>query len=385
VTIKFPHTPVTEVPRRHAIFLHRHAVPSTADGGVREVPDPRDPRGVRHGLATVLTLAQTAVLAGARTLLAIAEWTQDADRDTLSRIGIDPDQPLPSESTIRRTLALLDADDLDARLAGWMATRVGHLAGRRVIAVDGKTMRGARTTDGAPHLVAAFDQSAGAVLGQLAVASKSNEIPALRDLLDSMDITGAVITADAMHCQRETADHITGRGGHYVLTVKANQPTLRAACKALPWRDVPAVTTTDTSHGRRVRRTIKAVQVPDWIDFPGAAQIIQLRRTRTIKGRKTIEVVYAICSLDMIAAPPATVATWIQGHWAVENALHWVRDVVFDEDRHQLRTGNGPQVMATLRNTAISLLRLAGHTKIATALRHHGRSTSRPIDLLLTA
>src|SRR5664279_5576278 len=341
-----------------------------------QVPDPRDPRGVRHDLATLLTLAQTAVLAGARTLLAIAEWTQDADRDMLSRIGIAADQPLPSESTMRRTLA---------RLAAGMATRVGQLAGRRVIAVDGKTMRGARTADGAPHLVAAFDQSAGAVLGQLAVASKRNEIPALRDLLDSMDIAGAVITADAMHCQRETADHITGRGGHYVLTVKANQPTLRAACKALPWRDVPAVSTTDTSHGRRVRRTIKAVQVPDWIDFPDAAQIIQLRRTRTIKGRKTIEVIYAICSLDMIAAPPATVATWIRGHWAVENALHWVRDVVFDEDRHQLRTGNGPQVMATLRNTTISLLRLAGHTKIATALRHHGRSTSRPIDLLLTA
>jgi predicted transposase YbfD/YdcC len=342
------------------------------------VPDPRDPRGVRHGLATLLTLAQTAVLAGARTLLAIAEWTQDADRDMLSRIGIAADQPLPSESTMRRTLALLDANDLDARLAGWMATRVGHLAGRRVIAVDGKTMRGARTTAGAPHLVAAFDQSAGAVLGQLAVASKSNEIPALRDLLDRMDITDAVVSADAMHCQRETASHITGRGGHYVLTVKANQPTLRAACKALHWRDVPEVSTTDPSHGRRVRRTIKAVQAPDWIDFPGAAQIIQLRRTRTIKGRKTIEVVYAICSLDMIAAPPATVATWIRDHWAVENALHWVRDVVFDEDRHQLRTGNGPQVMATLRNTAISLLRLAGHTKIATALRHHGRSTSRP-------
>ena len=161
-------------------------------------------------------------------------------------------------------------------------------------------------------------------------------------------------------------------------------PTLRAACKALPWKDVPARTTSDRSHGRRVRRTIKAVQAPDWIEFPAAAQIIQLRRTRTIKGRKTIEVVYAICSLDMIAAPPATVATWIQGHWAIES-LHWVRDVTFDEDRHQLRTGNGPQVMATLRNTAISLLRLAGHTKIATALRHHGRLINRPIDLLLSA
>jgi predicted transposase YbfD/YdcC len=117
--------------------------------------------------------------------------------------------------------------------------------------------------------VAALDQSAGAVLGQLAVASKSNEIPALRDLLTSMNITDAVISADAMHCQRDTANHITGRGGHYILTIKANQPTLRAACKALPWQDVPAVTTTDTSHGRRVRRTIKAVEAPDWIDFPG--------------------------------------------------------------------------------------------------------------------
>jgi predicted transposase YbfD/YdcC len=350
-----------------------------------QVPDPRDPRGVRHPLATVLTLAQTAVLAGARTLLAIAEWTGDADRDMLSRIGIGPDQALPSESTMRRTLAKLDANDLDSRLAGWMSLRVGLLDGQRVIAYDGKTMRGARTADGTPHLVAAFDHAAGAVVGQLAVTAKSNEIPALRDLIDTMDIIGTVITADAMHCQRETAEHITGRDAHYALTIKNNQPKLRAACKALPWKDVPAVTVTDTGHGRRVRRTIKAVQVPDWIEFPGAAQIIQLRRTRTIKGRKTIEVVYVICSLDMIAAPPATVATWIQGHWGIENALHWVRDVTFDEDRHQLRTGNGPQVMASLRNTAISLLRLAGHTNIASALRHHGRSVSRPIELLLTA
>src|SRR5664279_1136666 len=102
-----------------------------------------------------------------------------------------------------------------------MATRVGHLAGRRIIAVDGKTMRGARTTSGAPHLVAAFDHASGAVVGQLAVTSKSNEIPALRDLLHGMDITGAVISADAMHCQRETAKHITGRDAHYILTVKA--------------------------------------------------------------------------------------------------------------------------------------------------------------------
>lgn len=112
---------------------------------------------------------------------------------------------------------------------------------------------------------------------------------------------------------------------------------------------------------------------------------MQVRRTRTVKGPKTTEVVYAICSLDMVAAPPASVAAWLQGHWSIENALHWVRDVVFDEDRHQLRIGSGPQAMATLRNTAINLLRLAGHTRIASALRHHSRDANRPIDLITAA
>ncbi len=349
------------------------------------VPDPRDPRGVRHPLGSVLGIAQAAVAAGARTLLAISEWAADIDRETLTRLGIDPDVTLPSESTIRRTLAAVDGDDLDRRVAAWMATRVGHLAGRTVIAVDGKSLRGGTPKGGVmPHLLAALHHHTGVVAGQLAVAAKSNEIPALPLLLAQLDLAGVVVTADALHCQRETAAYITSRDGHYVLTVKGNQPRLRAQLKALPWTHVPAVSTVSTINGRRVRRTIKAVTVPDWVRFPGAAQVLQIRRTRTLHGRRTTEVVYALCSLNMIAAPPATVATWIQGHWSIENALHWVRDVVFDEDRHQLRTGSGPQVMATLRNTAISLLRLAGHTSIAAALRHHARDPGRPIDLILT-
>ena len=191
------------------------------------------------------------------------------------------------------------------------------------------------------------------------------EIPALRELLGTMDITGAVITADAMHCQRETARHITSADGYYMLTVKANQPALRDTLKALPWKHVPATSTSSTGHGRRARRTIKAITAPAWVDFPGAAQVVQVRRTRTIKSRTHIEVVYVICSLSMTEAPPATVAAWIQGHWCIENTLHWVRDVVFDEDRHQLKSGRAPQVMATLRNTAISILRLNGTPQIA--------------------
>ena len=350
-----------------------------------QVPDRRDPRGVRHRLGTVLVIAQAAVAAGARTLLAVSEWAADVDRDTLTRLGIDPAGVLPSESTIRRTLATVDGDDLDARIGAWMAFRVGRLDGQRVIAVDGKSLRGAKNGVTMPHLLAALHHDAGVVAGQLAVDAKSNEIPALPDLLDQLDLTDTVVTADALHCQRETALYITGRGGHYVLTVKGNQPRLRARLKALPWSRVPATTAVATGHGRRVRRTIRAVQAPGWVDFPGVAQILQVRRTRTINGRKRTEVVYVICSLDMAAAPKATVASWIQGHWSIENALHWVRDVVFDEDRHQLRTGSGPQVMATLRNTAISLLRLAGHTRIAKALRHHSRDPDRPIDLILTA
>ena len=191
------------------------------------ITDPRKPRGVRHRLATVLTIAQCAVLAGAKTLVAVHEWSTEADREALSRHGIGPSEVLPSETTIRRALALVDADTFDRAVAAWMALKVGDLGGRRVIAVDGKTMRGARRDGGAPHLVAALDHGTGAVLGQLAVAAKSNEIPALRDLLDTMDITGAVITADAMHCQRETARHITSSHGHYVMTVKGNQCATR--------------------------------------------------------------------------------------------------------------------------------------------------------------
>lgn len=139
-----------------------------------------------------------------------------------------------------------------------------------------------------------------------------------------------------------------------------------------------------TGRGRRTRRTIKVVAAPAWIDFHRAAQVAQIRRTVTRQGRKTVEVVSIITSADHRAAPPATLAAWVQGHWSIENQLHWVRDVTFDEDRSQVRTGNAPRVMATLRNAGISLLRLAGHTNIAAALRHHCRDPDRAINALLT-
>ncbi|WP_244936761.1 ISAs1 family transposase [Actinomyces qiguomingii] len=246
---------------------------------------------------------------------------------------------------------------------------------------------------GAPHLLAALDQGTGAVLAQQRVQDKTSEIPALKQLLAPHDLTGAVVTADALHTQTDTAQWIRDRGADYLLTVKNNQPSLRAKLKALPWKDVPAVSGVDTSHGRRVRRTIKAVATPAWVDFPGASQVLQVRRTRTTHTRgknskRSTEVVYLICSIPPEQAPPETVAAWIQGHWAIENRVHWVRDVTYDEDRHQLRTGSGPQVMATLRNLAISLIRTIYDdpttTSIASANRAMTRRPTKAIKLLTT-
>ena len=354
------------------------------------VTDPRDRRGVRHTLPAILCLAVTGILAGCRSLTAIWEHAADLEPADLGALGLEEGRALPSESTIRRVLKDLDPAGLDARLTSWFFTRTGTIAGRRVIAVDGKTMRGARTgSNPAPHLLAALDRASGVVVGQRRVSDKSNEIPALRDLLAPMDLDGAVVTADAMHTQKGTAEWIRSRGAHYLLTVKDNQPGLKRELGALPWKDVPAVSSVDTGHGRRVRRTVQAVEAPAWIDFPGAAQVIRIRRTRTVNkrggGRRTTtEVAHLICSLPMTDAPPELVASWARGHWTIENRLHWVRDVVFDEDRHQLRTRNGPQIMAALRNLAISLIRLlhGATASIAATTRAMARRPRRAIDLI---
>lgn len=353
-------------------------------GVLGRVPDPRKARGVRYPAAGLLAVAVSAVLAGARGFTAIGQWAADAGSDALARLGLP--RGAAEESTFRRLFTALDGDELDTVLGVWASSQAADVDGRRVIAIDGKTIRGARVgRSSAPHLVAALAHGSGAVLGQVAVADKSNEIPAARDLLKVLSVEGAVITMDAMHTQHATTAQITDAGGDYVVTVKANQKHLHAALKALPWAQVDGHTSLERSHGRRVRRTIKVIDVPAWIEFTGAAQVAQLRRTTTRAGKKTVEVVYLITSADARSAPPTVLAAWVQSHWHIENRLHWVRDVTFDEDRSTVRTRNAPRVMASLRNLAITLLRLAGHENIAAALRHHAHDATRPVTLVLNS
>jgi hypothetical protein len=189
------------------------------------VPDPRKARGCRHRLITVLAVSVCAVLAGARSYVAIAEWAHDLPVGARLRLGIG--RQAPSESTIRRILQAVDIDALDAALSSWLAMRLPDPpSGRmRVVAVDGKTARGARADDGTQvHLLAAFEPATGVVLGQTQVDGKTNEITAFAPLLDRIDLTDVLLTADALHTQRGHADYLHNRGAHYELPPLGRSP-----------------------------------------------------------------------------------------------------------------------------------------------------------------
>jgi predicted transposase YbfD/YdcC len=355
------------------------------------VPDPRCPRGLRYPLAGLLTVAVCAVAAGASSFTAIADWLHDLDDVARARLGFN--RGVPTVTTMCRLLTRLDADLLATVLAGWLHTRPRPATPRRpryrqVIAIDGKTLRAARGSDGSRlHLLAALDTSTGIVLAQVTVASKSNEIPAFAPLLDAIttvlgSLTDILFVADALHTQTGHATEIAQRGAHLLIPVKGNQPTLFAQLKNLPWAQVPVGQQThDRGHGRRETRTTKAVTLatPGGILFPYAQQAIRITRTRTISGKTSRETAYLTISLPTADAHPADLQDWARREWLIENWVHHVRDVTFREDYHQTRTGTGPAVIATLRNTAIGYHRTNGDGNIARATRSASR---RPHDLI---
>jgi len=298
------------------------------------VPDPRARRGVRHPVAVILGLAVCAVLAGARSFVAIAEWAADADQATLDGLGVTG--VVPCESTFRRVLQSLDADALDDAAGAWAQQRTAPVSGRRrLVAVDGKTLRGSAVA-GQPgrHLLAALDHARGVVLGQVDVQAKTNEIPMFAALMDRIDLAGAVITADALHAQTAHAQYLAGqRRADYLITVKRNQPGLHAQLARLPWRQIPdAGIQRDQAHGRAEQRSLKVTAVAAGIAFPHAARAIRVvRRRRPLSGKNsrkwTSETVYAVTSLTAAQATPAQLAAILRGHWLIEDRLHWVRSL----------------------------------------------------------
>jgi predicted transposase YbfD/YdcC len=361
------------------------------------VPDPRRRRGVRHRFTPLLSAAVCAMLCGARSFAAIAEWI--ADMPEQARVNLAVTGPAPAATTLWRLLVAVDATALQSALGSWLRAWLDRSPRRRrrirrVLAVDGKAMRATSHGSSPVHLLAALDHATSVVVAQVNIDAKTNEIPCFTKVLDQIDdLTDIVITADAMHAQTAHVEYLHARGAHLLVCVKGNQPTLLTQLKGLPWKAVPVGhTSTGRVHGRIEKRTLKVVTVTEpagGLGFPHAAQAIQIvRRTRRItpkpgkKNRWHTETVYAICTVPTEQATAAELATWTRQHWHIENRLHWVRDVTLGEDLHQARTGNGPQVLATLRNLVVSLLRLAGHNNIARALRHHARHPDQAIAML---
>lgn len=331
------------------------------------LPDPRARRGVRHQFAHLLLIMVCSVLAGAKTLVEMAEWAADTARTELAACGIGT----PHATTLARVLERLDSDAFDL-LAGDWAQGLGRPV---AIAVDGKEMRGAKNGKGSRvHLLSAIDQDTHAVLGQVAVGEKSNEIPQFPVLMDHFtSLSGVVVTADAMHTQAGHARYLAERGAHYIFTVKANQPTLLEQLSTVPWGRVPdGDKSSAKANGRQIIRTIKCATLSPGIRFPHALQAMRItRKSRPVgAGKWHLETVYAVTSLPTYQASPGQLAGWVRGHWGIENGLHWRRDVLFQEDKHQARNGQTPRTLAILRNIAITLLKNQGHKNLARTTRH---------------
>jgi len=237
------------------------------------------------------------------------------------------------------------------------------------------------------HLLSALAHHMGITLAQHAVDDKTNEITAVETLLQGLVLEGRVMTMDALLTQRHVAQTIVDKGGDYVMIVKENQPQLHADIE-LVFMLPPAgdrqetARTVDIGHGRIEQRNITTSEaLVGYSDWPGLAQVFELGRHVILQktGEERVEVVYGVTSLRPERATPERLLALVRGQWQIENQSHWVRDVTFDEDRSQVRCGNIPHVMATLRNTAIGVLRWAGHTNIAAACR---RLAAQPIQAL---
>ena len=239
----------------------------------------------------------------------------------------------------------------------------------------------------AAHLLAAMTDQ-GRTVTQLRVPDKTNEITCFAALLEPCDLTGVTITADALHTQRAHARFLVEeKNAHYLLVVKANQAGLHRQVLSLPWKDVTARRyDRETGHGREETRITRVLTVTDLgLDFPHAFQAVQVLRHRTDlrTGACTRQTVYTITDLTSHQASPQRLGQLARSQWIIENRLYFIRDTTFGEDASKIRTGHGPDNMATLRNLAINTLRGAGHSNIAAGLRHAScEPFTRPLDLL---
>jgi predicted transposase YbfD/YdcC len=329
-----------------------------------ELPDPRIDRTKKHALADLLFAALAAVIAGAESWDSVAEFAETR-LDWLRKFAPFANGA-PSADTFERVFTRLDSKAFATCVGAWMAEACQR-AGLKQIAIDGKAVRRAKqsTFSGCLHLVSAWAVENRLILGQEAVAEKSNEITAIPKLLETLDLKGALVSLDAAGCQTAIAQQIRQRKGDYLLAVKGNQPTLEAAVQAAFERAAEADfkgfkhdmhESVDVSHGRRVERYVTVLYDPVGLsaEWPDAAAVVQVGRERTVNDKTTSEVSYYLTSRR---ASAAELGERVRRHWAVENELHWCLDVTFREDANRSALGEVGPNLGVIRRLALSLLK----------------------------
>ena len=366
------------------------------------VSDGRVGPGRDHPVAAVLALAAAAVVAGMKGYTAITGWVADVPPAILADVYLRSGAaaaPPPSKTTIWRVLTDADAGAFDVAVGTWLMNLAGlttpAAAGEEdrppvlmQVRLDGKAIRGAKDAAGNQvRLLAALagpDAASSVIAAQAEVGKKTNEVPMATVVLGQIDLANTIVTADALHTVKATANHIHEHGGEFVFPVKENRRTLFDALDALPWGQVPiAHAATDKGHGRITTRTIQVLPAPQDLPFPHVSQVFLIERhVRDLRGQP----VSAVAALGVASpapdqASPADLAGYVREQWSIES-LHWLRDTLYQEDKSKVRTRNGPRVMAALRNLAIGALRMAGRTDVTEATRWAGRSMDRPFSIL---
>ncbi len=331
-----------------------------------DLQDPRQRGKITYPLDEVLLLCLLAVLAGAECFTEIALF--GTKKLALLRRFRPFRDGTPAHDHLGDILATLDAEQFQSCFAAWVAAVAGVPAG--VVAVDGKTARRSgqkKGAKGAIHMVSAFAARQRLVLGQVKVAEKSNEIVAIPKLLDMLAIDGAIVTIDAMGCQRDITQTVIDKKADYVLALKGNQGSLRddvelfvSEQQARGFADtrISQDTTVDGDHGRIETRTTTVVHDVRWLqerhDWPGLKAVVIVESSREISGKIEQETRYYLTSLAMLAVRLGPV---IRSHWAVENSLHWVMDMIFRDDECRVRTDHAPANFTTIKHMALNLLR----------------------------
>ena len=380
--------------------------PRSLAAAFARVPDPRRAASVSYPLAAVLSLAVTAILANHLSELAIAQWGARQPADLLRALGFLNGRT-PCQSTLQRLFCKVDgqalAEALSAHFAP-VAVPLPVIAGSQGVAVDGKAQRGRLPfqTGGSPvHALTAFCHEHGVVLAQEPIErgeEKSEaELTVAPALVARVTWPGRVLTGDALFCQRNLCAQVLAAGGDYLLLVKENQPTLfadigllfdpPATVGPLALLDRREASTFDRGHGRQedVRHLIASTDLTTYLDWPGLQQVFRLERTWRDHGKTKHALHYGITSLLPAVGSPERLLALKRGHWGIENRLHRVKDVTLDEDQSTLHTGQGPTVLAFLRDAALSLLRRAGIHQITARLRDHAQDPTPAVALVLAS